>query len=288
MNKNTYGITLWALITGLWTSFILLREKLGMSDLYFNWFVWVGAAAVIYSTISVVVDYTKAKDKLLTAGFFLQTGSEDDNLRLLPNAWISFFLIGCFVMFLIISASNNLSGAGIANPYDETSLSWAGRNASFSGFSSAYLGAFVPMFFEDAALLLIIASITFLLIMLIRLFGLDALENKFLFLIISIISVLVAAFIGSVAHARYAGSGEILGWTFMFFFVTQLINVLTGTFVSWVAHGINNLLVISNKTFVSAALTAYPALFFFLKNKMLLDIKQFFVLLKRDYRRLFL
>lgn len=246
--SSTYIIIFFLLLINL----VFARGRGFLSEFFLSTYGWMGLVVIVVGLgvfILDLIELFRERESPISRGFFWVESS--------PYKPLSFSLwaqIGSFVILALLVAfvalGSNQSIVPINNPYsvgEITSETLATQSAATNLF---YISVY-PAFFEEAATFLFISSIVVLIGLIISLMFRDwsLRHNPFVHWFSVIVAVTIGAIRFASAHGlSYGQNLQAYIFAFIYIWIVQFFNQLTGFFGSWLPHLVNNALVSLNLT----------------------------------------
>lgn len=235
----------------------------GQGDISKEFFtIYLGAALIttIVGVIAFLVDFVikPNSENLIAQAFFI---FERNKLRpgslFLPIPIIIFVLVSALIVAFVLGSNQAIFqspdpyAASIATPLSAESL--AGRGTIENNIN----GAVIPGLLEEGVIFFAIQATHWILLAILAIFtafGGGNLkdspgENPFIWWSLCILSIIIWSIGFAVAHGRFGGNQEALAFAFTFEFTMQLLNQVTGSFLSWIPHIVHNMAVIQTSAF---------------------------------------
>jgi hypothetical protein len=238
-----------------------------ISDRYFNLYFMLGVLTILWGVLCFIVDFGKDSGRLskslLGQAFFW---FEESPVRPLSWGYLPLVVFGLASIIVLGALAQN--GAAFYDPVVAGNPYQAGAGLSQSSlsqhgfFSNIMLGAVVPAVFEEGITAFGIGATAGILVILFAVFVLrnpKAVGSPLLYWPMALISLALWSYLFAIAHGRYEGSQQILLFAFTFEFVVQGLNLLTGSFLSWIPHMLHNAAVVADLQFSSSLLAAIAA-----------------------------
>lgn len=231
-----------------------------------------GVASFFFALASLIIHVLDGKWKNPTEEELSETFYASKKNPIFVNLATKIFVI---IMLILLTSGGVLflgSLIGVPNPYDATTLSKSVLD-QHSTFLNLWNTSVYPGWFEELPIFGLINILIFL-----SLLGLGAFfknknlrKNLVVIILVSLFCISLGAGLFTAAHSQaYELNSEAYVSAFLFEWVVQAGNQLTGSFISWIPHVFHNALVVYRTQFSVAFGVATPMfIFFFPGFKML-------------------